>query len=322
MVRFFCDKAVLPLTLGVKSYDGKDASWGRDLGLVEVPAGAGLTPFWPADGQGKHRVAFYLSSGTSSQGLKNFDKCWFPMGGVDVSLGDQNPSKKMGTLRKWHTPGEKACGGRNAGQDTRSVWRQKWDVIATSDPCIPEGYITDSGPLKDDNGNIVDLTEPEGLDLYKRIRRSSWADKFSFYWQLEVSVACGVPTIPEDMRETVFPNYFGMTFDPSFDQIPYLVRRWKWNEQQQKFVKRGKGKKNDLHCPFPTVYGNAQDKSRCSSIQGTQIRRPEGIGHGMRTQQFVFQFYRECLSENQWIESHGGLTIKSSFDFDALQPQV
>ncbi len=74
--RWFSNSPLELLNPDAVCFDSKESNWGRDYALLEVPPKSGLTPSWDPDSQGKHRIGFYFSTGTSNQGLHNFQDAW------------------------------------------------------------------------------------------------------------------------------------------------------------------------------------------------------------------------------------------------------
>ncbi len=312
------------------SYDPKDGDAGRVLELVEVPEKAGFVASWDADAQGKKRVGFYFSKGESNPGLGNFKDVWAPFAGIDVSLneGDSRGFPQLGTLRKWKIPGEKNC---QTGEDTRPLWRKKWDVLADSDPCVTTGtdyaYQEGLGALgrsyleNRHTHEYADLNEPEALKVFQAIRRSKWADKFGTYWQLAQSAVCGTARIPPELVTVMFPGgNVERMWDPSFDMIPYLVQRWRWSETNKNFVKR-KPDERLPDCPFPIVYGNRRDLGRCAFSPGLRFQRGDDDSEPAKERD-AFEKYREALTVNDWLRRHGALAVQRSSERANLHETV
>lgn len=107
--------------------------------------------------------------------------------------------------------------------------------------------------------------------------------------------------------------------DPSFDMIPYLVRRYKWDEKKQNFVRRPKGKSHDLICPQP-ILDAMKNLGACASLdnppfQPTQPSKDDDLS-GLSAQQWVFQTYRSIRSIDDWMQNHGALVV---LNFDAYK---
>jgi len=169
---------------------------------------------------------------------------------------------------------------------------------------------------------VVNLQGEEAIRLYKILRRSRWANKFGTFWQLAQSAVCGPPKITPELERALFPGNFERMFDPSFDEIPYLANRYRWDEKGKKFVKR-KPSERLPDCPFPVVYGNRRDLGRCSSIPGDKFQQPR---QNAITEQEAFELYRESLTLNAWLARHGALAVVRTADIaqldDSLRPLI
>ena len=163
--------------------------------------------------------------------------------------------------------------------------------------------------IRRDDLTPVDLNDDENRAIYMRVRRDGWASKFGYFWQLEISVACGYPATPAALSAVDFPGFYQSSFDPSFMEIPILVKRWKFDEAKQKFRKRKP--EEVVECPFTTVWGEAQDKSNCARISASRDSTES-------SDRWAFQLYREAKTVNAWLRSKGALVVETVDDHNNL----